>query len=64
MERGFLLDHGHGATYPQAWAAGLVRWSRWFGVRMNQKDKVPVITYRCPECGVLTSYAHSGKWPA
>lgn len=64
METGFLIDHGHGAAYPGAWVAGIAKWSRWLGLQVRREQKMPVTTYRCPECGVLQSFARPGKWPA
>ena len=64
MEAGYFIDHGHGATYPQAWVAGVAQWSRWLGMRIPREEKKPVTTYRCPQCGLLESYARPGKWPA
>ena len=64
MEGGYLVDHGYGAVYPVAWAAGVPRWSRWLGLRIRNDEKMPVVTYRCPQCGRLDSVAQPGKWPA
>jgi hypothetical protein len=63
MEAGYLVDHGHSAIYPAAWVAGVPRWSRWLGLRLKRKEKVPVATFRCPRCGRLVSYARPGPWP-
>ncbi len=64
MEPGYLVDHGHGAVYPTAWAAGTPKWSRWLGLRVRREDKLPVTTYRCSSCGRLESYAQVGPWPS
>lgn len=64
METGFMVDHGHGITYPAAWVAGPAKWSRWFGMRVKRSEKVPVTTFRCPRCGRLESFAQPGEWPA
>lgn len=63
MDRGYLVDHGYGTVYPLAWAAGFPKWSRWLGLTLKKKDKVPVATFRCPRCGRLDSFAESGEWP-
>lgn len=64
MERGYVLDHGYGTTaYPSAWIVGLPEWSRWTGLKLRRKTKLPVTTYRCPNCGRLESFAMPGKWP-
>jgi hypothetical protein len=64
MEPGFLVDHGHAAVYPAAWIAGVAQWSKWLGLRLKGKTKLPVTTFRCQRCGRLESFAHPGPWPA
>jgi hypothetical protein len=64
MEHGHIVDHGYGAIYPIAWVAGAVEWSRWVGMKLKGKTKMPVTTFRCPRCGRLDSFARPGKWPA
>jgi hypothetical protein len=63
MERGFLVDHSHGTSYPLSWVAGIARWSWWAGLQVKRADKMPVTAYRCPQCGKLESFAQPGKWP-
>jgi hypothetical protein len=63
MEPGYLVDHGHGAVYPAAWIAGIPKWSRWLGLKIKGKTKVPVATFCCPQCGRLDSFAQPGNWP-
>lgn len=64
MEPGFFVDHGYGAVYPTAWVAGLPKWSKWLGLRLKGKTKMPVTTFRCAQCGRLDSFARAGSWPA
>jgi len=64
MERGYMVDHSYGSAYPTAWVEGHPEWSRWSGLRLKGKVKVPVTTFRCPQCGRLESFAWPGKWPA
>ena len=63
MEPGYVVDHGYGLVYPSAWIAGLPEWSRWTGLKLRHKTKVPVTTFRCLHCGRLESFAMPGKWP-
>ncbi|HYC93638.1 MAG TPA: hypothetical protein VEO54_30820 [Thermoanaerobaculia bacterium] len=63
MERGYMIDHGYGVTYPMAWVAGVPRWSKWWGLKVKREEKIPVASYRCPQCGRLESYAKPGPWP-
>lgn len=57
MEQGFVLDHSHGAILQSLWVAGPVERSRWTGLRLKGREKVPIITWRCTRCGYLESYA-------
>jgi phage FluMu protein Com len=62
MEMGFLLDHeGHNAASQPAWVRGTPERSFWTGIKMDGKEKLPVLTYRCPKCGYLESYALSAE---
>jgi predicted nucleic-acid-binding Zn-ribbon protein len=57
MEAGFIPDIGEGMRQQQ-WAPGSPHPSFWTGLKIeNQDEVVPVITYRCPNCGYLESYA-------
>ena len=58
MEDGFMIDRGHANAASQSqWAEGIPERSWWQGVRLKGKDRIPTITYRCPRCGLLQSYA-------
>jgi hypothetical protein len=63
-ERGLLVDHGYGIIYPLAWIAGTGRWSKLFGLRLRGQRKMPVVTYRCTNCGRIESFVEDEKWPA
>jgi hypothetical protein len=58
MEEGFMLDRGHhNAAAISQWAAGAPVRSFWTGLKLKGKVVLPAITYRCPRCGLLQSYA-------
>jgi predicted RNA-binding Zn-ribbon protein involved in translation (DUF1610 family) len=58
MEEGFLLDKGdYNAPSQQEWAEGAPEPSFWTGLKLKGKEKLPVTTFRCPNCGLLQSYA-------
>ena len=63
MERGFLVDHAHGASTIAApeWAEGLAERSFWTGVKMSGRERRRVETFRCESCGYLESYARELK---
>jgi hypothetical protein len=59
MEPGFIADRGYGDWSQPKWSAGPPQ-RRWWGLKAPPKDAIPVITMRCPRCGVLESYAAAG----
>ena len=59
MELGFVLDYTHGAMTQSSWVEGEPERSFWTGVKIKGHQKLPVNTYRCPNCGFLESYAPS-----
>jgi hypothetical protein len=62
MEEGFMVDHGHLNSPTQAaWADGAPRRS-WFGnIKLRGTVQIAAVTYRCPRCGVLQSYARDAE---
>jgi hypothetical protein len=58
MEAGFIPDLGEGIRQ-QNWAPGVPEPSFWTGLKMKKEDIYFVVTYRCPNCGYLESYAAS-----
>lgn len=62
MEAGFVVDHGHAnATQEQEWVEGAVVKSFWRGIHTKGRDTHKVVTYRCPRCGYLESYANPAE---
>jgi len=57
MEEGFILDNAHGARLQSEWIEGPPERSRWTGLRLKDKEHIPVVTFRCLSCGYLESYA-------
>ena len=57
MEPGFVLDQSHGVMAQSAWIEGAPERSFWSGVKLKGRERIPVMTYRCPRCGFLESYA-------
>lgn len=58
MEPGFMLDHGD-ANYRAVgeWVEGMPERSFWSGLKVAGRERIPVVTYRCRNCGILQSYA-------
>jgi hypothetical protein len=58
MEEGFIKDEAdHGSVHASKWVEGAPENSFWTGTKTRGKKQVQVITYRCPGCGYLESYA-------
>ena len=57
MEVGFVVDHTYGSVAESEWASGEPAYSIWTGMKMKGRERHPVITYRCPRCGFMESYA-------
>jgi hypothetical protein len=57
MEEGFSVDHTYGAYTLNKWFAGPPRKSWLSGLKIREKDGIPVETYRCRRCGYLEAYA-------
>ena len=60
MDEGFMIDRGHANSASQAeWAEGMPERTWWQGLRLKGKERIPAVTYRCPRCGLLQSYARA-----
>jgi hypothetical protein len=59
MEEGFVLalDVNSHASTQSEWVEGKPERSRWFGVKIKGRRRLPVSTFRCSGCGYLASYA-------
>ena len=67
MESGFLIDRGQGGEEKQSeWHPGEVQYRTFLGlkftIKIDRSRKLKIVTYRCPKCGVLRSYAQSDEW--
>ena len=56
-ELGVIIDVGYGAVTQSSWVDGAPEKSIWTGLKLKGRVRIPVITYRCPHCGYLESYA-------
>jgi len=59
MEEGFLLDQTHGGRVPLSWIAGDVEKSIWTGTKIKGRARWELTAYRCPQCGLVKSYART-----
>jgi len=62
MEAGFIVDHGHlNSTQVETWVEGEPSKSFWSGLKISDRQQLPVTTYRCQACGYLEAYAVSAE---
>jgi len=59
MEPGYLPDRAYTRTELTSWVRGRPFRTRWGlkGFFWKMPASIPVITFRCPQCGLLESYA-------
>ena len=57
MTEGFMMDATQGAALVARWVAGPPERSFWTNTKVRGKEQRKVVTYRCPKCGYLESYA-------
>lgn len=57
MAVGFILDNTEGGYRVANWVEGAPVPSMWVGVKLGQRTKYEVQTWRCSRCGFLESYA-------
>lgn len=57
LEPGHMIDHTYGGSLQPQWQPGEPARSFWMGVKVKRKELLPVVTYRCVECGYLEMYA-------
>ena len=64
MREGFILEAGESGRPVGKWIEGTPErpWTR-FGVKIDDRARYPIETYRCEGCGYLESYAR-GKGAA
>ena len=58
MIRGWVVENDGFGIVVGSWVKGSPKKGVWGGVKLpNQKDLIPVGTFRCQLCGFLESYA-------
>ena len=57
MEAGFIPGETSKVVTVTRWVAGRPEPSFWVGTKIRGKEQHGIITYRCPSCGFLESYA-------
>jgi hypothetical protein len=58
MTEGRLINtDSYGGHKVPRWTEGVPERSYWTGLKVNKRDLLPVISYRCERCGLLEDYA-------
>ncbi len=58
MDSGFMVDFiGTSASKQPLWAKGTPESSFWTGLKLDDKELLPILTFRCPTCGQLKLFA-------
>lgn len=61
MEAGFVVDLTQHHSYAQSgWVEGEPEPSFWTGLKIDERAKHAITTYRCVDCGYLESYCPAG----
>ena len=60
MESGFIVDFIDDSRSKQSsWAKGTPERTFWTGLKLSDKERLPIQTFRCPKCGQLKSFAQA-----
>ncbi len=51
-----MLDETYGAVKNSGWIKGIADRSMWTGIKLRGRKPSPIVSYRCPRCGLLESY--------
>jgi hypothetical protein len=61
MDAGFIVDFTYGtdASEQPSWVQGTAEPSFWKGLKLGGKQRLPIVTFRCPTCGQLKLFAQA-----
>lgn len=57
MVEGFVADEGYGTKHVSKWIEGAPEKSFWTGLKIGNRRKLDIRTWRCRSCGFLENYA-------
>ncbi len=60
LQEGFLLDKARNDLHTTKWVEGKPVRSFWRGLSLKGKQQLATVSYRCPRCGLLETYAPIG----
>lgn len=58
LKPGFLIDPSHGANARVEWVEGEAKKNVFGSVTLKNKERLGVVSHRCPQCGWLVSFAN------
>ncbi len=56
-EEGYILDAIHGGYKASEWVEGTPEKSFWVGLKVSDRARLSIRSFRCVKCGYLESYA-------
>jgi hypothetical protein len=61
MDAGVIIDQTHGRLEQPMWVKGTAEKGFFGHLKVNERDqeRLPVVTFRCPTCGRLESFAQT-----
>jgi hypothetical protein len=59
MDTGLLLDRTHGGAEEPVWIKGTADKGIFGMIKERDRERFAVVTFRCPECGRLESFART-----
>jgi uncharacterized OB-fold protein len=57
LDPGYILDVTHGGYKAAEWVEGPPERSFWVGLKVSDRSRYKICTFRCTSCGYLESYA-------
>ena len=59
MDAGLMLDRTHGGSEQPMWIKGTVDKGIFGMIKERDRERLSVVTFRCPTCGRLESFAQT-----
>lgn len=59
MDAGLMLDRTHGGSEEPMWIKGTADKGIFGMIKERDRERLPVVTFRCPKCGRLESFAQT-----
>ena len=59
MDAGLMLDRTHGGSEEPTWIKGTADRGIFDLIMERDRERLPVVTFRCPKCGRLESFTQT-----